>query len=512
MAIEKFEFPASGTVLETWNPTANPQQPDFINADDLNSSIEESSGSQPYCFGAPYITEFFRRVYDNASEADRARFQNFRRVVGGNPFKFTDEFGIPHKVVFADYQTDYQDKLRDNWGFRFALRAQVRTPPSLSKIPQTLWRDLLFYAPLTTDLAAFGRWDVTANFARNSIATYLDPATGLIKQVAANIPRFDANGFLQEPTAVNRCLWSEDFSNAVWVKSNVTVGANDSGTTDPMGTQTADLLTASAGNGTVIQDLGTIPSSSKVFALYLKRKTGTGNVDITLDGGSTWTTVTINSSTWTRVSKFQTLANPDIGIRLVTSGDAVWAWGGHFEDGVTILSSYIPTTSAVVTRPGDVLSFISDGHALQAQGAGIFVVTPQQLESTQHVYFDLNDGTANTRHTIVTGSVASARPRLVTLNGGATQADLELGGGTDDLVAGTKKSLGLTWQSNDVHFFTSGVDRANDSSATMPAHTTIRLGSNAAGGNFAFANIRDLAIFARPLTAAEMLSVHNGII
>ena len=134
--------------------------------------------------------------------------------------------------------------------------------------------------------------------------------------------------YLPEGARTNLCLQSQTLDNATWVKSNVTVTADEA--VAPDGTTTADTLTATAGNGTVIQDLGVVASAARAGGFYLKRKTGTGNIDLTLDGGTTWTTVVLTAA-WTRPEITQTLADPDFGIRIVTSGDAVWAWGGQVE-------------------------------------------------------------------------------------------------------------------------------------------------------------------------------------
>lgn len=137
-------------------------------------------------------------------------------------------------------------------------------------------------------------------------------------------------GYLAEGARTNICLWSEDFTNAVWVSGGGGVAVGTNSLAAPDGTTTADTLTASGANGTLIQDLGVIASAAQCFSIYLKRKTGTGNIDLTLDGGSTWTTVAVTAS-WVRFEKTQTLANPDVGIRIVTSGDEVYAWGAQCE-------------------------------------------------------------------------------------------------------------------------------------------------------------------------------------
>ncbi len=161
MALEKFEYPASGNVTDSWLPTANPIFPEFVNGRDLGIAVEVSAGNKHYAYGAALHSTFFQRVYQNVNESDRAAFENFCSVAGGDYFKFTDERGVPHKVKFAAFAPTWKDAFNDNWSFAFTMRGEMAAPPSLARVPAGLRRDLLFYAPLVADLGAFGRWDVT---------------------------------------------------------------------------------------------------------------------------------------------------------------------------------------------------------------------------------------------------------------------------------------------------------------------------------------------------------------
>jgi hypothetical protein len=193
---------------------------------------------------------------------------------------------------------------------------------------------------------------------RATTATFLNPKTSLIESAANNILRIESEGALIEGQRTNLCLQSQTLGTT-WVPTNITVRDND--TVSPDGDVNAELLTATAGNGTLIQDLGVVAAAVKTFSIYLKRKTGTGNIQLTLDGGTAWTIVAVTSE-WTRFEVPQNVTDPDVGIRIVTSGDAVWAWGGQLEDSSAFASSYIPTVAASVTRNEDVLTFPVSGN------------------------------------------------------------------------------------------------------------------------------------------------------
>jgi hypothetical protein len=133
---------------------------------------------------------------------------------------------------------------------------------------------------------------------------------------------------------VNLLTKTEELDSADWTRSNLT--ATD-GATDPNSGSTAETLAATGANGTVTQSV-TAAATAYVFSVWLKRKTGTGNVDITCHSSGTWVTQSITSS-WARYSVTQTLTagSHTPGIRIVTSGDEVEAWGADLRvsnDGV----------------------------------------------------------------------------------------------------------------------------------------------------------------------------------
>ena len=157
-------------------------------------------------------------------------------------------------------------------------------------------------------------FDQLIDFTRTSAGTFVG-SNGLIQNTAAS---------------ANLLTFTQDFDNAGWVKTTTTVVANSD--VAPDGTSTADTLTASGANGTTLQSF-TAAAVPYTFSIWLRRLTGTGDVQITVDG-TTYVTVAV-TTTWTR---FQTPLTPaagarTAGVRIVTSGDAVYAWGAQLELG-----------------------------------------------------------------------------------------------------------------------------------------------------------------------------------
>lgn len=178
---------------------------------------------------------------------------------------------------------------------------------------------------LNLDFANSKTVDPRITFVRNSTATYYDGQTTAMAEQ-------------------NLLLQSQTFATT-WVASNATLGSL---TTAPDGTTTAYPLTASAINGTLLQTF-TATATAYTFSIYIQRVTGTGNIDITVDG-TTYATQT-TSGTWTRftITTTPVAGSKTAGIRLATSGDVVNIWGAQLEQRSSA-TAYTPTTTAAITN------------------------------------------------------------------------------------------------------------------------------------------------------------------
>lgn len=203
-------------------------------------------------------------------------------------------------------------------------------------------------------------------FTRSTTATYRD-INGLVATASINVKRaahYDTSdltanspSLLLENSAHNIALWNRDLSDAasaVWTKTNMTATKNQVGADGAANAATA--LVATAGNATCTQAV-TAASSVRKMSAYVFRGVGTGPIEMTTDGGTTWTPVTLGGiGVYFRVSiPAQTLANPNFGFRIVTSGDAIGVDYVQNETG-TVMTSAIPTTTVAVTRETDLYS------------------------------------------------------------------------------------------------------------------------------------------------------------
>lgn len=200
-------------------------------------------------------------------------------------------------------------------------------------------------------------------------------------------PRGNATlrGLLIEEQRTNILLRSQEFENAAWVPTSASVTAN--ATTAPDGTNTADALIASASGGRTIQTVTAGATASHTFSCYIKKgddslqtlllRNGTTAINIAsitfnLDTGIVQATtsgtgsITAVGNGWYRCSISSsggvTAGNSIIGY--VYAGNSasvsktVYIWGAQLEAGA-FATSYIPTTTASVTRAADNASVTS---------------------------------------------------------------------------------------------------------------------------------------------------------
>jgi hypothetical protein len=246
-------------------------------------------------------------------------------------------------------------------------------------------------------------------FTRGSNATLVD-STGKITYAPANL-----------------LTYSEQFDNAAWVKSAVTVTAN--ATTAPDGTTTADKIaeTSATSEHSINNGVASVASTVYTGSVYLKASERTvarvsfanlanGSVWFDLSAGtvgtkqSAVTTATITAvgngwyrcaATWTAngVSNFFTVgpATADnVATYAGTTGSGVFAWGAQLEPVTyqTTPSTYVATTTAAYYGP----RFDYDPVTLAAKGL---------LIEEQRTNFTLHSGTTAANWGAVGGTIAN---------------------------------------------------------------------------------------------------------
>jgi hypothetical protein len=383
----------------------------------------------------------------------------------------------------------------------------------------------------------------SVTFSRASAGTRFN-ASGVLESVSTNNPRFGylyngsswvSRGLLIEEQRINLAVRSEDFSNASWSKSGLTVSANS--VTAPDGTTTADTLTenTSTSNHETFQSIS-VTAQTYTFSCFFKAKPGTtrnialypitsgglGNNRYALfgpdgtyisSGGSTGTgptyTVQQVGDGWVRIAVTATTtgsgtASPLVGLfdgttvsYLGDGSSGYYLWGAQFATGANP-STYIPNlTTGSTTRSADVgamtgSSFTDFFHG--TEGTIVFEGISPAVGTRALAAFD--DNTANESLILSTNGTNA---KFDVVDGGVSQASITAG----TITANTAFKLAVAYKANDFAASLNGAACVTDTSGTIPSVDRMRLGVDQAG-NYLNGFVSRIRYYRTRLTNAQL--------
>jgi len=391
-----------------------------------------------------------------------------------------------------------------------------------------------------------------ATFAGGAGGTRVTSA-GLV--ASATTPRINytpatlvALGLLTEAQFTNLMLRSAEFDNATWIKADTTVTTNAS--TSPDGTVNAyKLLETATTADHLISATGLtfVASTTLCVSFFFKSAERTSGqirltnsngtfgivaVNFNLATGAVGAAVVVGTATasavgidnygggWYRVWVSGTLAS-DVTIGggqayLTTSFGGATSYAGSATSGFYIWraqleagsfpTSYIPTTTAAVTRTADNITINSSSFTgIHSATAGTLYAEFDLLAVTgTRPIISLDDGTANERIELY-ASGTDLKFRVI--DGGVTQCDITIG----TIAANTFYKVAAAWSANDFAGCLSGGTVQTDTAGTLPTVDRMRIGSDQAG-NYQNGHQKRTARFLERLTNAELqLITTSGI-
>jgi hypothetical protein len=368
-------------------------------------------------------------------------------------------------------------------------------------------------------------------FTRATNGTFFN-SSGVLSTAASGAARFDHRlergvwvnkGLLIEEQRTNQLQRSEEFNDAYWTKTNVTVTANQ--TTAPDGTTTADAIfetTTNAGHsfyaGNYSATNTTLSASVYIkangrtlvrfqisnflnsgvegrFNLSTGTTEGTGGTfgsDYTntsasiTDVGNGWYRITIsatkgsvNSNNYFLI-EFRNDANQGTYVGDVTKG--YFFWGAQLEVGA-FPTSYIKTTTASVTRNADVASMTSTDFSSwynategttfwQGDTVRVTAITGLGLRG-----YEISDNTINERFGFTVGFEGNTRS-FFGIDGGASQWNILSPDPAVALVANQTYKAASAYKLNDFAHSLDGNSPGTDTSGTLPTVNKINIGAD----------------------------------
>jgi len=333
---------------------------------------------------------------------------------------------------------------------------------------------------------------------------------------SANVARFDHDpvtneslGLLVEEQRTNLVTYSEDFGNASWTKTSVTITPNT--VIAPDGTLTGDTILFALDNGgsQLYKSVSSI-SGSATDSVYLR-----ADVPVSMSFGfydsPNADTVTINvTNVWQRFTHTRAsgLTGTDSrAVWLFTNAGAgsnvnVYAWGAQLEVGA-FPTSYIPTVASQVTRSADSASmtganfsswYRADEGTVYVEASLLSVAStfPQNIWSiyastTSHIRLWLWEGTPSVNRFLVSN--------------GTTQSEIV----STALIANVDFKNTSTYRVNDFSASTNSSSIGTDNFGTIPTGlSSLYIGNYTGVSHYMSGHIKKLSYFPARLSNEEL--------
>jgi len=396
------------------------------------------------------------------------------------------------------------------------------------------------------------------NTTRASGATRVN-AAGLVKRVSDGTLRYDydpttlaGKGWLIEESRSNTCLQSEDF-NTTWTKSTAAVDTNQ--TTAPDGNSTADYLksaSASAVTQLVLQTITVTGSQTHSFGVFAKADTVTylalyfdtgstnkayvnvnlsdGTVEASGVAGSGFTLVstaiTPYPNGWYHINMVATgdsgtsarmlivlldaasKASAPTPTPTITIGEGCYIWGAQCEENASFGTSYIPTTTAAVTRAQDTpivntadIPDFNDG----GEGSLYFHGSCPDVSVIGNATFaQLDNGPASATYRI--GFYGSSLTTQILVN---SAAQVTLTGGS--ISDNTEFRFAVAFKTDSINDALNGTAGTEDTTGNVPDNLSDIQFGNTYGHSDMFAmHIKHFALFPVRLIDADLETITTG--
>jgi hypothetical protein len=499
--------------------------------------------SVSYTEGLDYILSFFAKAngYDNIHIAD------------GSSARFYARFDLTGLSLSGTGGPSYVDggviDVGNGW-VRCWLKLNSSTGTSFAPTPTpypdgttvfSIYGGATFLGDGTSGVYMWGwQWEQ-----RSSVTAYTPTTTQpitnyipVLQTAAAGVARFDHNpitgeslGLLVEEQRTNLLTYSEQFDNDAWSKNGATVIANT--VVSPDGTLTADKLVEGSGSVSpyVRRDFGAASgrlmcsvyarAGERSFLQFTSWADPQDFQNFNLSNGtlgsagintqSQFSSITSVGDGWYRcVAYIQPSGGRLISFNIVETASSGWnaaftgngynglyLWGAQSEGAFTFPTSYIPTTTAQVTRSADAASmtganFSSWYRADEGTLYADFMRPNTNTIGQEFRVFALDSIDIDVFNAAVQFKVLS--DTNVNINAGSLTANA------------VTKAAGA-YKVNDFAASLNGATAVTDTSGTLVEATAAYIGNRPAGSRNINGTIKKLAFYPKRLANAEIVAL-----
>jgi hypothetical protein len=417
----------------------------------------------------------------------------------------------------------------------------MATIPSLALIPSGYKGGSpgTLYSVLPTD--GSGDFD----FTRSGNATRVN-SDGLIELVTTNVPRLNyplidgvVNGcpsLLLEPQRTNLALYSEQFDNAAWTKSNSSITANAA--TSPDGYTNADKIvenTATSGH-TTFQSISVTSGATYTISafgkaaertrLWLDLYGGTNSANFDLSNG------TILASSVGITAKIENYGNgwyrcsitgvapaatiyPNVGPTTSSTTDnqytgngtnGLYLWGAQLEVG-SYPTSYIPTSGTIGTRSAETCNGAGDVNTFNDSEGVLFAEISALADDSTFRAISISDTSFSNRCVLRYGG-SSNRLNVLVVSSGSTVFN----NNSTSLNILNYNKIVLKYKQNDFSFWINGFEVATDTSGNTPSGLSQLQFADAVNvGTFFYGNTKQIQYFDSALNDSDLETLTSWV-
>lgn len=315
---------------------------------------------------------------------------------------------------------------------------------------------------------------------------------------------------LVEPGRTNLAFYSQEFSNIYWGSNFTSITKN---LLSPSGIVNADTFVNNVGaNRSIVRGISVVSGNTYVLSFWIKKISGAfvNSTAIQLSSfgtavaSQTYTDIgTTLTTDWVRYTHtFTATSTNTVFVQLISNEiNTIGVWGAQLEAGV-YATSYIPTTTASVTRNADVITRnnIYTNGFITASGGTWFVDIKNNI--------DLIRNGSSGGIFINTGTVALGGTGFLFRNPTSSSQKISI----IKYISGTPSTLydtlttdvkaAIKWNGTTADVFVNGVKVV-----TATAFTTTAMENLIADGNNRNLNISTMLLAATPLSDAECIQL-----
>jgi hypothetical protein len=350
----------------------------------------------------------------------------------------------------------------------------------------------------------------------------------VLESAASGVARFDHNpttgeslGLLIEEQRSNLQAYSQDFTNAIWSNTNLSIALNT--VVAPDGTLTGTKLSATSTSGAHGVIGNNVPTGSHTISVFAKAgeyswliiraqglntffNVSNGTVGTVASGatasitsiGNGWYRCSLNVTGTGATSFHYRISNSGSTDSFAGDGfSGIYLWGAQIEAGA-FATSYIPTVASQVTRAADAASMTGTNFSswYNANEGTLYAEASASLATNKVVFsidLDSNSNT-NIRYTGSTTSVARAAYN----SAGVTQADMT------SAVTDSVRKVGFAYKANDFALTANAASPSVDSLGTVFSGTAAYIGYTPVFGTALNGTIKKIAYYPLRVTNAQL--------